>query len=105
MAKEIEEGKESKITKLAIGVEGGGGIEDPFDTITTLHCIPCGLELDKTTTFIAPVIDSVVLSKSAFFESQVGEWELEIKECEHIKNLDQTGSTKIESKALAHCGN
>ena len=98
--KPLEEGS-NKITKLAIGKEGGADIEDKFDTITKLLCLACDKELDKTGAFIAPIIDSIVLSKSAFFESQVGEWELEIKECNCVKNLDQTGAVKIAEKSMA----
>lgn len=102
--KENTEEDENKITKLAIGKEGGAGIEDPFDTITTLYCLACDKELDSSGDFIRPIVDGVIQSKSAFFESQVGEWELEIKECEHTRNLDQTGAAQIASKSLAHCG-
>lgn len=63
----------------------------------------CDKQLDPTGNFIAPIIDSVIQSKSAYFESQVGEWEAEIKECEHTRELDQTGAEKIASKSLAHC--
>jgi ubiquitin carboxyl-terminal hydrolase 5/13 len=98
-----EEGEEKKITKLAIGKEGGADIEEKFDTIATLKCLQCDKDLDKTGQFIAPIVDSLLLAKSAFFESQVGEWEQEIKECDHTKNLDQTGAQQIASKSLAHC--
>jgi ubiquitin carboxyl-terminal hydrolase 5/13 len=101
--KDIEE-DENKITKLAIGKEGGANIEDHFDTISTLHCMECDKDLDKSGEYISPIVNTVVQSKSAFFESQVGEWELEIKECEHTRKLDQSNSHKIASKALAHCG-
>lgn len=103
--KEDETGEANKITKLAIGKEGGADIEDKFDTIATLYCLACETTLDTSGDFIRPIVDAVLSSKSAFFESQVGEWELEIKECEHVKNLDQTGAQQIASKSLAHCGN
>ena len=105
ISKEQEEAtEEKKITKLAIGKEGGADVEDHFDTRATVVCLACDKELDSTGKFIAPIVDSILLSKSAFFESQVSEWELEIRECEHTKNLDQTGAQQIASKTLAHCG-
>jgi len=101
--KDMEE-DDNKITKLAIGKQGGANVEDNFDTMTSLRCIPCNKELDTTGDFISPIVDTVIQSKSAFFQSQVGEWEQEIKECEHTKNLDQTDAQQISSKAMAHCG-
>jgi len=102
LKEEHEEGG-NKITKLAIGKEGGADIEDRFDTIATLNCLSCEKELDSSGEYIKSIVDGVLSSKSAFFESQVGEWEQEIKECEHVKNLDQTGAQQIAAKAMAHC--
>lgn len=48
--------------------------------------------------------DSVMQAQSAFNESTVKEWEAELLECPHTKNLDQSGSVKIVEKAAAHCG-
>lgn len=96
--------EENKITKLAIGKEGGANIQDNFNVFATLHCLKCQKELDTSGAYIAPIVESILNSKSAFFQSQVGEWEQEIKECEHTRGLDQTGAQMIANKALAHCG-
>jgi|FLMP01.1.fsa_nt_emb hypothetical protein len=37
---------------------------------------------------VAALVDSVLLTNSAFNQTGVEEWELELKECECIKNLD-----------------
>jgi ubiquitin carboxyl-terminal hydrolase 5/13 len=99
------EAPKKEITKLAIGKEGGADVEDPFETYTSVRWLQCDLEVDKTGAFIAPIVDAILLHKSAFFESQVGEWEQEIKEWDHVKNLDQSESTTIPEKALAGCKN
>lgn len=36
-----EELKQKKITKLAIGKEGGGGLQVEYDTFTRLLCLEC----------------------------------------------------------------
>lgn len=100
----VEEKKPREITKLAIGKEGGAEGDQPeFDVVSTLICVACDIELDKTNPLVAGLIDSVILSKSAYFESQVGEWELDLKTCPHTENLVQEDVKALESKALAHC--
>ena len=102
--KEVVEEKPREITKLAIGKEGGAAGDQPeFDVVSKLICVECDVELDKTNPLVAGVIDSVILSKSAYFESQVGEWELDLKVCPHTENLIQEEVQALESKALAHC--
>ena len=94
--------EENKITKLAIGKDGGANINEHFDVKSSLHCLEWNKELNPNGEFISPIIDSVLNSKSAFFQSQIGEWEQEIKEWPHVKCLDQTGWQQIACKELAH---
>ena len=70
-----QEMKDQDITKVAIGKEGGATYQVEYETITSLGCSICQKELDKTGNWIAPIVDSVVMSNSAFFQSNVGEWE------------------------------
>jgi ubiquitin carboxyl-terminal hydrolase 5/13 len=50
------------------------------------------------------MIKSVMLAQSAFNDSTVQEWELELASCAHTKNLDQSTSSRIADKSMAHCG-
>lgn len=46
---------------------------------------------------------SVLLANSAFNATGVEEWELELKECEHTKNLDQSGAKVVVSMDNSKC--
>jgi len=52
---------------------------------------------------VAPLVDSVLLSNSAFNQTGVEEWELELKECEHTKNLDQSNAKVVTAEDKAKC--
>ncbi len=81
--------EEKKITMLAVGKEGGAGVFDDWETIVTLHSQACNKTLDKTLhPWATSVIDAVVMSKSAYFDSQVGEWEQELNTCPHTEKLN-----------------
>jgi ubiquitin carboxyl-terminal hydrolase 5/13 len=93
-----------KVTKLAIGKPGGIDPEtDNFETSVKVYCHSCKAYLDHSNEKISPMVDSILLAQSAFDQSAVEEWELEINPCEHTLTLDQTGSSKIAEKVIAHC--
>lgn len=50
------------------------------------------------------MVDSVLLAQSAYNQNTIQEWELELKTCTHTDNLDQSNSSVIADKAMAHCG-
>jgi ubiquitin carboxyl-terminal hydrolase 5/13 len=103
--KEKGEKKPVQITKLAIGKPGGIDPDvDDYDTIVTVKCLNCNKELDNRQPMLAGLVDSVLLSQSAYFSQTIQEWELKLEPCEHTLTLDQTGAQKIAAMNLAHCG-
>lgn len=90
---------------MAIGKPGGIDPEqDDFETVVTLKCLACNKALDHTNASVSGLVDSVLLAQSAYFSQTLSEWELKLEGCEHTLTLDQTGSNRIASKSLAHCG-
>lgn len=97
--------KPQQVTKLAIGMPGGVDAEtDKYDTAVVVHCRECQSDIPLTDARVASLVDSVLLSQSAYNQSAISEWELELKTCAHIKNLDQSAASKIANKNLASCG-
>lgn len=93
------------ITKLAIGVEGGIDANKKFE-IETQHQFAF---LGNGESKIAPsevegLIKSIIESESANKKEDIQAWENQIHPCEHTLTLDQSKSTPIASKNLAHCG-
>lgn len=102
--KELPPGEMKEITKLAIGIEGGADADaGRYDTFTSIRCLECKKDLDKTHPQCASMIDSILLAQSAYMAESVEQWEEEFKTCPHTDNLDQTGAQKIAAKNLAHC--
>lgn len=100
-----ESDKPQEITKLAIGKPGGVDAEaDKWDTSAKVYCVPCKKEFSNANDKVASMIKSVMMAQSAFNDSTVSEWELELTPCAHTKNLDQSMSARIADKAMAHCG-
>ena len=80
--------EEKKITKLAIGKPGGIDADtDNYDTEVTLKCHACQSVLDHTEPKISGMVNSIILSESAYFKSTVGEWEQDLKSCFHVESL------------------
>lgn len=53
---------------------------------------------------VASLVDSVLLANSAYNQGAVSEWELELRECPCVANLDQSLVTgPINNKAMAKC--
>ena len=85
-----------KVTKLAIGKPGGIDPEtDNYEVRVIVHCLKCAKNLDVAHPKIQPLVDSVLLAQSANMETQVAEWEQEIRACEHTLMLDQSGATQV----------
>ena len=92
-----------KITRLAIGKEGGAGYSsEVWDTQVTVKCLACRITLERSDD-LEPLIQSILISNSALLENAVGEWEMEYRPCIHTKGLVQTGGV-IAAKSLAGCG-
>ena len=84
-----------------------GGIDaetDKYDTSVIVHCRQCESDIPLANPRVASLVDSVLLTQSAYNQSNIKEWELDLKSCHHIKNLDQSHSTRIAEKNLASCG-
>ena len=76
---------------------------DKYDTVARVICRACNKDLDITHPEVAPLVASVLLANSAFNATGVEEWELELKECEHTKNLDQSGAKVVVSMDNSKC--
>lgn len=97
--------KSQQVTKLAIGMPGGVDAEtDKYDTSVVVHCRECNSDIPLAHARVASLVDSVLLANSAYNQSSISEWELELKSCAHIKSLDQSHSSRIAEKNLASCG-
>jgi len=60
--------KPAQITKLAIGKPGGIDPEvDDYETVIQLKCHACNKQLDHTNQIVSGLVDSVLLSQSAYF--------------------------------------
>eukprot|EP00743_Colponemidia_sp_Colp-15_P001664 GILK01001820.1.p1 GENE.GILK01001820.1~~GILK01001820.1.p1 ORF type:complete len:787 (-),score=161.23 GILK01001820.1:112-2472(-) len=94
-----------KITKLAIGVEGGADVNtDLYEYDTTVKCLACATVLDKTSPELSSLVDSVMLASSASMQESTKEWEAQRFPCEHTLTLQQQNNAAIAQKSLAHCG-
>jgi uncharacterized UBP type Zn finger protein len=81
--------KPKEITKLAIGVPGGIDAEaDKWLTDVSVFCVACKQELPLEHPKVNALVQSIINSQSAFNESTVTEWELDIQSCVHTNNLD-----------------
>lgn len=87
--KNLPPGELKEITKLAIGIEGGADADaGRYDTFTSVRCLACEKELDKTIPQVASMVDSILLAQSAYMAESVQEWEEEFKTCPHTDKLD-----------------
>jgi len=84
-----QEKKPQQITKLAIGKPGGVDAEqDDYDTIVTVKCLACNKAFDHRSPLLSGLVDSILLSQSAYFQQTISEWELKLEPCEHTLTLD-----------------
>ena len=91
-AVQIESSEKKEINKLAIGKEGGidFAAQDEYEIQTELKCLVCKLSLNKEP--IKNLVDSIIKAETSFVKSGLVAWELEIKPCNHIKEMKQTPS-------------
>lgn len=89
-----------KMSKLAIAAETE---EDRFDTTTTVKCLECNQELDKTSDKLANVVDGIMKANTFSRKEEVKAWEQELTSCEHILLMQQSEPRTIHSGDLGHC--
>ncbi|KAJ0339200.1 hypothetical protein COL922a_004732 [Colletotrichum nupharicola] len=89
-----------KMSKLAIAAETE---EDRFDTTTTVKCLECNQELDKTSDKLANVVDGIMKANTFSRKEEVKAWEQELTSCEHILLMQQSEPRTIQSGDLGHC--
>ncbi|KAH0427426.1 ubiquitin carboxyl-terminal hydrolase [Colletotrichum camelliae] len=89
-----------KMSKLAIAAETE---EDRFDTTTTVKCLECNQELDKTSDKLATVVDGIMKANTFSRKEEVKAWEQELTSCEHILLMQQSEPRTIQSGDLGHC--
>lgn len=90
----------AKMTKLAIAAETEA---DLYDITTAVKCHECSTELDKTSSKLAPMVDSILKANTFSRQEEVKAWEQELTSCEHILLLQQHESRKIQSGDLGYC--
>ncbi|KAI1079852.1 ubiquitinyl hydrolase [Whalleya microplaca] len=90
----------AKITKLAIAAETEA---DRYEVATTVKCLECAADLDKSNPKLAPVVDGVMKANTFSRQEEVKAWEQELTTCEHVLMLQQQESRKIQSGDLGHC--
>lgn len=88
------------MSKLSIAAETE---EDRYDTHTTVKCLECNVELDKSNEKLAPVVEGILKANTFSRKEEVKAWEQELTSCEHILMLQQTPAQTIQSGALGHC--
>jgi len=92
-----------KITKIAIGKEGGiDFVPDHYQTITKLFCFACNSEIGSNKE-IETLSNALLSAHSASEESSLKEWELQLKDCIHAKELIQEDIHKLPDKEHIHC--
>ncbi len=69
-----------------------------------MECLECKKMIEELPPNLQGLIDSIVIAKSAYEAQSIGEWEAELKECDHSKDLQiEEGAGPIAGKELAHC--
>eukprot|EP00696_Hemimastix_kukwesjijk_P000558 gnl/Hemi2/1075_TR387_c0_g1_i1.p1 gnl/Hemi2/1075_TR387_c0_g1~~gnl/Hemi2/1075_TR387_c0_g1_i1.p1 ORF type:complete len:770 (+),score=246.94 gnl/Hemi2/1075_TR387_c0_g1_i1:47-2356(+) len=99
-----------KITRLAIGGEGGASLEGPeYEYVTSVRCAFCGpvtAETASPTGNVFEVVAAVMAAPSQSTADEIKAWSLERKPCRHTQNLQQNADApQLADKSLAHCGN
>jgi len=89
----------AKMTKLAIAAETEA---DRYDYHTSVKCLECATELDKTSPKLVPIIDGVLKANTFSRQEEVKAWEQELTACEHILMLQQHEPRQLQSD-LGHC--
>lgn len=102
----IVKGNTDNVTKLAIGVEGGVGVD--LEEITynyLIKCVPCHKSIDVPGEY-ANLVKSIEEHKTAYDSVQLQTWELEVKPCDHSRQLlknQQVESFKVDISRCSDC--
>lgn len=89
-----------KISKLAIAAETEA---DRYETSLSVRCLDCNVDLDKSDSKLAPVIDGIMTANTFSRKEEVKAWEQEITTCEHVLTLQQDEPRQIASQDLGQC--
>lgn len=104
-----------KITKLAIGVEGGAQ-QKKYKYECNIKCYKCNKELDKSNPLIQNISKMVIESQSAEDKEELTKWEADkLRPCPHVEKFEQENN-KVQDKSIykhfifnyidkAHCSN
>ena len=94
-----------KITKLAIGKEGGAAIPgDDYEFKIEVNCLACKKTLPyEQDEDIKKLVDYILNASSENQKKDKEEWELKILPCEHSLTLQQNEGLIVEEKSLDKC--
>lgn len=88
-----------KITKLAIGVEGGAQ-QKKYKYEYRIECHKCKKELDKSNLFVQNLSKLIIESQSAEDKEELTKWEAEkLRPCPHVEKLEQENN-KVQDKSI-----
>jgi ubiquitin carboxyl-terminal hydrolase 5/13 len=80
----------AKITKLAIGIEGGVAVDtDEVKTEVEARCLSCGLILNGHHDKLNTVINELMHAPSASEQEELRAWQEDIVSCEHCYSISQ----------------
>jgi ubiquitin carboxyl-terminal hydrolase 5/13 len=82
-----------QITKVAIGIEGGGGVtSEKVETKVSLRCWMCGpISIERNQSLNA-FIDTLIRAPSAQEQGELQAWQEELIPCSHCEQITQTSS-------------
>lgn len=104
---EIEEQNETrkpqKVTKLAIGMEGGIDFsQKKKEVFLSCYCHACNTP--QPIDSISHIAEEIKMRESAYKKTETAAWEQTIVPCEHTRSLDQNQAQRVASANLAKCG-
>jgi ubiquitin carboxyl-terminal hydrolase 5/13 len=97
----------AKISKLAIGVEGGAAVDPAVEYATAyaVSCAACDLSWPGDDPAVAPLVAAVRDASAAGTRQAAEAWELELTACEHTLCLAQPEAVpRLDSTSLVKCG-
>eukprot|EP00003_Mantamonas_plastica_P004347 TRINITY_DN1343_c0_g1_i2.p1 TRINITY_DN1343_c0_g1~~TRINITY_DN1343_c0_g1_i2.p1 ORF type:complete len:930 (-),score=365.62 TRINITY_DN1343_c0_g1_i2:259-3048(-) len=97
-----------KLTKVAIGVEGGAPVEGAnIETDITVFCRICDVLIDHTSSEIpnvGDIVSQIVAADSFEHNDAMNSWEQQIIGCVHTREMVQVENVaKLNDKELSHC--
>eukprot|EP00164_Ancoracysta_twista_P002700 GFYU01003594.1.p1 GENE.GFYU01003594.1~~GFYU01003594.1.p1 ORF type:complete len:771 (-),score=253.40 GFYU01003594.1:21-2333(-) len=96
------EGPPEKITRLAIGVEGGAINEKQYTFETEFKCVPCNAAVPEPSVQMTASKEGIMNALSISKRDELSSWENQLTSCTHIDNCQQTEAS-LAAKTLAHC--